>query len=184
MSLLTVAELRAQVRSSLPDASLQSVISREEAEVIRLYGAHYVDALTTVTETVEGLSKSLYLRRRIGTVSSITEYLTADSTTGTLLTAVSGYRVWAAEGRLQRMPSTAIAGLIGGLATWGAIVTVVYVPADDNDLRKAAIIDLCRLALERTALKSENVAGEYSYTAPEWGAARAEILEGLGFYNV
>ncbi len=175
MSLLSVAELRAQIQSSLTDAQLQSVIDREEAEVTRLYGAHYVDGATTVSETLEGGMRNLYLRRRLTSVSSVTEYQTSDSTDGTALTAVTDYRVWAAQGRIERMPSG---------ATWGAIVDVVYVPADDNDLRRAAIVDLCRLALERTALKAENIADEYSYTAPEWGEARAEILQRLGFINV
>ncbi len=182
MSLLTIAELRAQVRTGLSDSQLQSVIDREEAEVIRLYGAHYVSGATTVTETLEGGTKSLYLRRRLSSVSSVTEYSTSDSTDGTVLTAVTDYRVWAAQGRIERMPSTAVSGF--GVGVWGAIVDVVYVPADDNDLRRAAIIDLCRLALERTALKSENVAGEYSYSAPDWGEARAELLQRLGFANV
>lgn len=182
MSLLTVAELKAQVRTSLTDAQLQPVINREEAEVIRLYGAHYVDGLTTVTETLEGGTKSLYLRRRLASVSSITEYSTSDSTSGTLLTAVSDYRVWTAQGRIERMPSTAVSGF--GVGVWGAIVIIIYVPFDDTDARKAAIIDLCRLALERTAFKSESIASEYNYTAPEWGEARAEILQRLGFVNV
>lgn len=182
MSLLTVTQLKAQIRSSLSDAQLQSVIDREEAEVIRLYGAHYVDGSTTVSETMEGGLRNLYLRRRLTSVTSITEYQTSDSTDGTVLTAVSDYRIWAAQGRIERMPSTNVSGF--GVGVWGAIVTIVYVPADDNDLRRAAIIDLCRLALERTALKSESIAGEYSYTAPEWGEARAEILQRLGFVNL
>ncbi len=182
MSLLSVAGLRAQIRTSLTDSQLQMVIDREEAEVIRRFGAHYISGSTMVTETLEGGMRNLYLRRRLTSVSSITEYSTSDSTSGTLLTAVSDYRVWAAQGRIERMPSTAVSGF--GVGTWGAIVTIVYVPADDNDLRKAAIIDLCRLALERTAMQSENVAGEYSYTAPDWSAARAEILQRLGFIDV
>jgi len=175
VSLLTVAELKAQVRTSLADADLQRVIDREEAEVVRFYGPHYVDAPTGVTETLEGGTRSLYLRRRLASVTSITEYQTADAASGTALTAGTDYRVWAAQGRLERMPTG---------AKWGAVVSVVYVPADDDDLRRAAIVDLCRLALERTALKSESVAGEYSYQAPDWGQARAEILQRLGFVNV
>ena len=184
MSLLSVAELRAQVNTSLTDAQLQAVINREEAELIRHYGAHYVDAETTVTETLSGGLRNLYLRRPLTSVSSITEYLTSDTTDGTELTAVTDYRVWAAQGRIERMPSYALQGITSGAAKWGAIVDVVYIPADDNDLRKAAIVDLCRLALERTAMKQESVGGEYSYSAPEWGAARAEILQRLGFVNL
>jgi len=182
MSLLTVAELRAQVRTSLTDAQLQSVITREEAEVIRLYGAHYV-VLTNVTETLAGGTRNLYLRRRIGTITSITEYATLEDTTGTLLTTAA-YLLWADEGRIQRLPSTSIEGLSWGLQLWGARVTVIYIPFDDTDARKAAIIDLCRLALERTAMQSESVGGEYSYTAPNWAAARADILARLGFVSV
>ena len=182
MSLLTVAELKAQIRTSLTDAQIQSVIDREEAEVIKLYGAHYVGISTTVSETLAGAMRNLYIRRRLTSVTSITEYQTSDSTDGTLLTAVTDYRIWAAQGRIERMPSNNISGY--GVGVWGAIVTAVYVPADDNDLRRAAIIDLCRLALERTALQSENVGGEYSYTAPKWGEARAEILQRLGFIDV
>ncbi len=180
MSLLTVVELKALVRTSLSDADLQQVITRAEAEVIRLYGAHYVNGTTTVTETLAGATKNLYLRRRIGSVSSVTEYATLEDTTGTALTSAN-YYLWADEGRLQRLPATSVEGLTWGLMYWGARVRVVYVPADDNDERREAIVDLCRLQLERTAMRSESVAGEYSYTAPEWAQARAEILQRLGF---
>ncbi len=184
MSLLSVAELKAQVRTSLSDADLQQVINREEADVIRLYGGHYVDASTTVSETLHGGSRNLYLRRGVTTVVGVTEYLTLEDTTGAALTTTE-HHPWSAEGRIERLPSTAISQLLGGGGVrWGEAVTVVYVPADDNDLRKAVIIDLCRLALERTAMQSESVAGEYSYTAPKWAEARAEILHRLGFIGV
>ena len=172
MSLVTPAEVKELVRTSKTDAELQHVIDREEADVVRLYGAHYV-AATTVTETLaSGGMRNLYLRRRLGSITSVTEYQTLDSTGGTAIVATTGYYLWADQGRLERMPAGAL---------WGAKVTIVYIPADDNDLRRAAIIDLVRLALERTAMQSEGVAGEYSYTAPPWEAARNQILERLGF---
>jgi hypothetical protein len=182
-SLLSTAEAKALIKTSLSDVDLQVVITRAEAEVIGLYGAHFVTA-TSVSETLQGGDRSLYLRRRLTSVTSVTEYLTEDDTTGAVLTS-GDYRVWQAQGRLQRLPGTAASAMLGlGAGRWGAVVTVSYVPADDTDVRKAAIVDLVRLALERTAMRSESVAGEYSYTAPDWTAARNEILNRLGFVNV
>ncbi len=180
MSLLSPAEVKELVRTSASDTVLQHVIDREEREVVRLFGAHYVDSETTISETLAGGTRNLYLRRRIASISSIVEYQTLDATSGTTLTS-GDYLLWANEGRIERMPATAVASWFAGGATWGAKVVVTYVPYDDDDDRRAAIIELVRLALERTAMRRESVAGEYSYEAPDWGEARAEILRRLGF---
>ncbi len=167
MSLLTLAEARALVKTSLTDPELQAVIGREEDEIIRLYGAHYVDGTTTVSETLEGGGASLFLRRPILSVSSVTE----DGATR----ASADYRLWGGQGRIERLPKGAV---------WGEVITVAYVPQDDNSRRKAALIDLVRLAVERTALKSESIAGEYSYTAPDWDAERAKLLRRAGLARI
>lgn len=167
MSLLTLAEARALIKTSLTDPELQAVIGREEDEIIRLYGAHYVSGTTTVSETLEGGGASLFLRRPIFSVSSVTE-------DGAAL-ASADYRLWGAQGRIERLPKG---------ATWGEVITVVYVPQDDNGRRKAALIDLVRLAVEHTALKSESIAGEYSYTAPDWEAERAKLLRRAGLARI
>jgi hypothetical protein len=66
------------------------------------------------------------------------------------------------------------------------VITVTYKPYDDREQRKEAIIDLARLTLERTAMKSESIAGEYSYTAWEggWDAERVKVMRRLGFVNI
>lgn len=164
MSLVTPDEVRVVVATTLADEELQTVIDREEAEVVRLYGAHYVDSEMTVSETHEGGYLSLFVNRAI---SSVTEVVEDDTT----LTEDEDYEVWAAQGRLLRLP-------VG--AWWGRVVTVTYVPADDNVLRKGVIIDLVRLALERTAMRQESLRDtEYSYTAPDWEVERARILARL-----
>lgn len=173
MSLVSVQEVRDLVTTPLSDDRLQAIVDREEGAVIDLYGAHYVDESTTINETHAGEDgPNLYLRRPILSVSSVTEKasLTGDAQT---LTEDTHFTVWADEGRLQRLSGS-----------WGAVVTVTYVPQDDSDKRKRAIIELVRLALERTAMKSENVAGEYSYQAPDWNVERARILRSLGFWEV
>jgi len=71
--------------------------------------------------------------------------------------ASSEYQTWAG-GVIERLPSESY---------WGDRTVVVYKPTDDRKKRTQVIIDLVRLVLERTAMKSENIAGEYSYTAPD-----------------
>lgn len=169
MSLLTVAEARVLVKTGLSDPDLQAIINREEALVTDLYGAHYVDANTTVVESLSGGGASLFLRRPLTSVTSIVE-------DGVTLTA-DDYRVWGKQGRIERLP-------VGTKWLAGVVIAVTCVPYNDNERRKAAIIELVRLTVQRTVMKSESVAGEYSYTAPEWDTARRAVLRGLGFPSV
>ncbi len=76
------------------------------------------------------------------------------------------------RGQLERYPD--------GMK-WGARIVVEYVPLDENSRRRDAIIEIVRLTLERTAMKSESLSGDYSYTAPDWAAEREKIMRGLGF---
>lgn len=168
-SLVSVDEARALVQTGLTDAQLQAVIDREEAWVIRALGPHYAAALT-VTETLSGdLNKNLYLKRRASSVSSVVE-------DGTTLDP-DDYRLWGDEGRIERLPA--------GARWLIAPVVVTYAPQDDNLERKALIIDLIRLVVNRTGLKSESVAGEYAYTALEnTDEERGRVLRRLKFVNV
>lgn len=171
MSLLSVAELRAVVQTSLDDAQLQGVIDREEAEVITRYGAHYDG--TAITEVCDGGTCSLFLKRRIGSVSSISEASSLGGTQ-TMLTSTQYYAV-AGQGGIIRLAEG---------TRWGRYVSVSYVPADDSALRRQVLIELVRLALEQTAMKSENVAGEYSYQAPDWEAQRRALYRRLALPNI
>lgn len=171
MALLTVAELRAAVDTDKTDSDLRNLIDREEADLIRRFGPHYDG--TAITETHEGGGGSVYLRRPISSISSVTEYASMGDSAVVLET--TGYHAWTGQGRLSRLVSS----------KWGGVVVVSYIPEDDSDVRKRVIIELCRLALARTGLKSESIAGEYSYTAHDnWDVQRASIYRQLGFMEV
>jgi hypothetical protein len=170
MSLLTVAELRAIVKTSKSDTQLQQVIDREEAEVVARYGPHYDG--TAITEACDGGTCSLFLKRRIGSVSSVSE---AQSLGGTAAALTSTQYAVANEGRVIRLSEG---------TRWGRSVTVSYIPVDDRPLRKQVLIELVRLALEQTAMKSESVAGEYSYQAPDWEAQRRDLYRRLALPNI
>jgi len=171
-SLLTIPEVQAVLPSALDDRHLQEVVEREEAEIIKHYGAHYVDGSTPLIEVHPGGGKSLFLRRGITSVSEVQERLNVSDSPA--IRASTDYFVWLEEGRLERLP-------VG--AKWGLWVQVSYVPLDDRTQRKQVLLDLIRLALERQALQSESVAGEYSYSAPDWEEARAKLIRKLGFWK-
>lgn len=172
MELLTPGEVRAFIRTSLTDEQLVALIAREEAALVERLGPNY-DEENPLVEVVEGEGVHAFLNRPITAVESVTE---ADTLGGTpAMLDIADYFIWHKQGRLERLPDG---------KKWGRKVTVTYQPVDDTARRKALLIDLIRLTLERTALKSESVAGEYSYTAPDWDADRIRLLRSHGFMRV
>lgn len=182
MSTLTVAELRDTVASDLDGTRLAVIIAREEQEIDRRLGAVSDGSTTTITETKPGGSTNIYLRRPAVSVSQVREQQILGGSFVTLLT--SQYYVWADEGRIERLPAVSAAPTWSGLNIWGPLVEVTYIPVDDRERRKLAIIEFVRIALERSAMKGESVAGEYSFQAPEWDALRATLYRSLGFWEV
>lgn len=167
----TMTEIRAEIETPLTDAELQSVADRMQARLERAFGPAWTDASTTVTESHPGYRRSIFLRRRISSVVSVTEYSSLLDITGTAVVEGESFFAWLNEGRLERMT-----------AKWGARITVVYKPQDDRDRWKDAIIDLVRLRLARTAVKRESVGGEYSFEAPDsWDREEAKVLRRAGF---
>lgn len=170
MSLVTVSEARVLVPTALNDVQLQAVIDREEARMVQVCGANYVDTDTRITETIYSPESGyLYLKRRLTSVFRVTE----DSEV--LGAADDEYRAYLDQGVLQRLPAG---------TEWGDEISVIYVPYDDNEHRKQVLIELVRLAIERTAMRRENVAGEYSYDAPDWERERARLYRQLIFRAV
>lgn len=169
MSLLTIAEARALITTALDDIQLQAVIDREEAEVVRRLGAHG-DGTSTITVELEGGSSDLFLNRTIASITSVRDR----TATGTYETVASAnYMHWSTQGRLQRLNGT-----------WKSVVEVVFAPVDDRSQRKQVIVELVRLALDQTAMKSESIAGEYSYSAGDWEVKRATLMRRLVFMPI
>lgn len=168
-ALLTVADARRLITTALDDTDLAAIIADEEAELIRKCGAHG-NGTVEVTDTLTGGGADLFLPRPFVSITSIAEQQSDFGTASTV--ATSAYLAWGAQGRIRRN------------GRWGASVSVTYVPIDDQARRRAVLTELVRLALEQTAMKSESVAGEYSYSAPDWEAARARLYRRLTFFEV
>jgi hypothetical protein len=174
-TLLDVDDIRGLVDTSADDATIDAVLDREEAELVRRFGAHYVDADTPVEETLAGGRKHIYITRPLTSVESVAEaYVLGDAA---MTLAATDFYAWATEGKITRLPEG---------AKWGRIVTVSYVPVDDNELRRQVLIELCRVALTQTALQSESQSdngASYSYTVAgggSWQQTREEQYRRLG----
>lgn len=167
MPLLTPDEAQARIGTPLDDVSLAALIADIEAEIAAEIGPPN----TAITEAHAGYCGSLFLKRKIASVTTVTEYETLTDTAGTVLTANEDYFVWADEGRIQRLDQK-----------WQARATVVYVPVDDTPKRKQVVIDLLKFYLAYSPLKSENISGEYSFAAPEnWETEKSRLLRRLKF---
>lgn len=172
MSTLTTTEVVEQLNTSISLSVLQDIIDREEAALARLYGPAYDG--TAITETIlfeEG--QEIFLKRRIGSITSVAEKASITDTSSTILVANSDYVAFSDEGRLLRLSGQR-----------GQSVVVTYIPTDDTAEWKRVALELVRLAVERTAMKSENIAGEYSYQAVDWELERAKLLRQFGFVRI
>jgi hypothetical protein len=183
MSLLTVAQAQALGAGlALSSTDLQTIIDREEAELVRRFGAHY--SASPLTETAHGGGHAIYLKRQIGAITSIVEYLYPGDTAPTTLVAAD-YYVWGQEGRIERLPYGTTAA-----SCWGKVITVVYTPIDDSDLRRMVLIELLRIATEQTTSGGGGVAGlGFSVTAggdatgANWARQREAQYARLGWLS-
>ena len=167
-SLVSPADVKKLVNTTMSNDDLQEVIDRIEAQIVEKIGLPQDnDHTVEITKTLRGGNDSLFLPTEIHSITSIVEddvELEADE-----------YRVWGA-GVIEHLPIN---------SNWGSVCVVTYKPADDRSKRQQVIIDLVRLVIERTALKSESIAGEYSYTAPDdWDAEFRKVLRRLMFKAV
>lgn len=164
MSLVTPDDVRALINTSLSEEALQDVIDRVESEITTRIGEPQNDGGTVqIVKTLRGEGEHLFLPTEIMSIVSIVEDDVALVSTD--------YRTWSG-GVIERLPYG---------EHWGDVCVVTYKPADDRLRRTAATIDLVRLELNRTAMQSESVAGEYSYSAPDWEKERRRILRRVSF---
>jgi hypothetical protein len=171
--LVDAADLRHFVENSLPPGVLQEAIRWVEADLERQIGPP-ADGELLVTESVPGGYDWIFTKRRIATVSSVTEYHSWDLPDGKALTANTDYYTQPQSGMLRRIHGT-----------WGDRVNVVYAPVYDKSQYRQAVIDLTRLFLDRKAFKSEGIANEMSYTAPDnWEMERQRVLARLQFVKL
>jgi hypothetical protein len=131
--LLTVAEYRQfDSAEAFEDGAIQLLLDAAEAEIIDVAGAP-----DSVTEYVAGGGRYLALAGRASTISSITETRHDGSD---LSLAVDDYLLYPAGTVVERLNTGTNPG-----SRFRGRVAVVYVPADDEQLRKAVQAQLVKI---------------------------------------
>ena len=145
MSLITPADVTAVLSTDLDSAALQSIIDREEAEMVRRFGAN-ADGVTAFTETFTLTGADIFTSRPISSLTSISVVAYVGASPSTLATS-----------QYYRVPPLNQIRISPFLTD--SFVTVTYVPANDQALRKQVLLDLVRLAMEQFSTSTGKVSG-------------------------
>jgi hypothetical protein len=163
MSLVSLAEVRALVKSNLSDSDLQAVIDREEGWLATRIGL--LSGSRTETLYPRRGAEHLHLRR---STSSVT--VTDDGDAVDVGDDYGDYRLLYSGTVVERVGTD-----------WGIKVAVTYEP-NDSAAVKAAIIDLIRLRMTDTGFVAERI-GQYSYQTAQAPGAREQtrraVVDGL-----
>lgn len=164
MSTVSLAAVRTLIQTSLSDGELQTIIDRVEGMIAERLGAVQDEAGTV--ELTE-----------VGLVSARGEIFTAQPIASITSLSVGGTPVTVADLISIYYKSGYIPAVTGAYPT--NQYTIVYKPVYRKNRYESVVIDLVRLELAKTAMQSENVAGEYSYQAPDWPTEAKKILSRL-----
>lgn len=184
---------RAWVPNAIPDPVVTDMIAIEQSFIESFFGS----ATASRTQLLRGGADtgtygasinnvSIYLTRPISLVTSIYEDYTNASNHATATPLVNGtdYRIWSAEGRIERRgplyPLIAPADVPP--SPWLPEVEIIWTPVDDTPERKRACVELVRIAVSRNPFTRESVAGEYTIEAPDWEEARKILIMNMRPY--
>ena len=167
MSLLTRGAIIEHIETDLPSNALDRFLNDAEAEIIARFGPHG-DSENPITEDCEGGEEFIFLSRPYDALTSVTE---RESEEDTVLSS-DDYRAYYGNRALKRQSSGTNSRIL-----WAEEVRVVY-RADDTDRRKRVQMDLVKLAIQYSGLKSQN-SGNYSETQVDYEAEKNKILNRL-----
>ncbi len=180
MSLLELAEVVSQLPTDLTDTIVQEIIDREEAEIARRFGT----VITARTETYDDvLSETVWVDQPVDSAKTIVVLQSNNNFTDSDTLTTSDYRVFADEGRFERLSSSL--SLESDVPTrtirFKRDVRITYTPQDDTQERKGVTLELVRIAFSRQAMLKESIGqGDYAYTSPEsWEQVREEVMRRL-----
>lgn len=178
-SLITPAELREHVSSTLPDAALQRIIDAEEAEIVSRFGDTAAEQVEEFEDECPG--SLLSPKRRILSVSSVVEKWPQTFIGGFSSTTLdsSDYEIVPGGKQIRRLATGP-----HPLERWGSRVVLTYIPVAETAKRVLALVNLCKLSLAFNGLDSESVGGgEYRMDQGDYNRKREEILAAIGSAN-
>jgi hypothetical protein len=167
MGLLTVAQLREHVETSLPDTALERILASCELAITAWAGPLELDlddAVTDVTETVAAPGRALLRLRQVPTaVTTVVDVHRGIETT------LDSDDCRAEDRYLRRL----------GDRTWGKRTTVTYTPFDDSAVRRMVLVQLCQLELNVQPGMAAQGAGPWSETYGKYLRQRDELLRAI-----
>ncbi len=176
MTLLTVADFRGHVTTSLGDDEVQRLLDAAEEAIIKVAGPTIDEYLVTdMTERFRPRGPSILLSRRAESIVSVTEYAhRADPTE----LAADDYALASSGLVLRRLrdgtnPATA----------WHADVDVTYTPYSDTASREVAQLELAKLEIAFSpGLTAQTIGSwteQYAQSGTSYSSQRDAILASL-----
>jgi len=175
VSLLSVAELQAQVETDLANATLQIIIDAAEREITEQIGptTGYVkdyDAVQYVTE--------IRFPVEADTVTTAVEYTDGQSDPTKTTLAADDYEISEDGWWLRRLSDGT-----NQRSSWGWHVVITFEPVADTDRRKQAAVQLSRLQIVHTGYSRER-AGDWAATNLDYRREKGRILSDLDLVKV
>tara|TARA_Y100000310_G_scaffold47500_3_gene44077 strand:- start:2098 stop:2628 length:531 start_codon:yes stop_codon:yes gene_type:complete len=170
VSTLLVAELQAQVETDYADATLQQIIDAVERDIVE-----HVGAITAQVAEYDSVNRLAVIRLPVqaASITTVVEYTDgASEPTKTTLSA-DDYELSDDSWFLRRLSDGT-----NTRSVWGWHVVVTFEPADDEDRRKQAAIQLARLEITHTGYSSER-AGDWNASSRDLAKERSKILRRL-----
>ena len=167
MTLLTVAELREHVETSLPDTALERLLAGCELAIAQWAGPLSFDEDGHVVEVVDVARAPgralLRLRQAPAAVSSVVDINHGVETE----LDPADYRV--EERYLRRL----------GAALWGEWTRVTHTPVDDSAIRRTVLVQLVQLELNVQPGMASQGAGPWSESYGKYLRQRNELLRAI-----
>ena len=161
-ALISTDDVEVHVQSGLPSARLEEIVDAIDAEIIRLYGDHDGERVTTLR--VSPATNTLALPQPAATIDGIVEW--RDGVSPDDATAVAAYTMLHSGRSLLRT---------SGL--WARNVRVTYTPLEENARRRMVLLDLVRWELAFSGHSRTRVGSTETYAPTR--ADRAVILNRL-----
>ena len=163
-TLLSPAQIQDSFETDLGVDPLQLLLDDADAEIIRLFGV-----LDAQTDSVEGLTRSVFTNRPIDTITTVVEIIIDVSTT----LASDDYRV-IGNRELRRL-----VGGTNGRSLWGDEAAITYAPVSDVEQRTRVELDLVKLAIQYNAVKQQSLGDGMSFTFADYEKERRALLSRL-----
>jgi hypothetical protein len=172
MPLMTVAEMKQHIKTTLSDTALQRLMDANEAEINDRYGSSSTQAVDVV---YPGDVNLIALSRPAASITTVVEERYATDAT----LDATNYRLTTGGRTLERRTTEA-----SPYTTWGDRVVITYAVADEAARRRRVLIRLTQFDVENRPGLSSNTTGDQavSYTTV-LADQRAEILNDLDLWR-